>query len=334
MLRLVAFCAALAPAMSQVAMAQTDPAATGEVVFYGFAGDHVEPTIRAFNKHYPNVKVRAVGLQGPAMVARLRAEKENPRCDVVNGPTDLMLTNTDLIEPYTSKEASHYPSWAVIRDGQNTYGYGYSVAMQIFMINTSQMSMADAPRSWKDLLKPKYHGKFMLGNPGSTTAGYDSFAQMVQMVGPTDIERFIDNAIFSPETNLVPQEVGRGEVAMGLVEETKAFDMKEAGYPVELIYPTEGLVPTIDGWALVRNAPHPANAKLFVAFMATQEAANIDVATRNRRVGRDDANSPRGLPPMAQLKINTGVDINRMTTERKANVALFNGFFIKKTQGR
>lgn len=196
------------------------------------------------------------------------------------------------------------------------------------------MPTKDAPHSWHDLLKPQYRGKFLLGNPGSTTAGYDSYAQMLQMVGPSAIGTFIDNAVFSPETNLVPQEVGRGEVPMGLVEETKAFEMKQQGYPVELIYPTKGLVPTVDGWALVRNAPHPENGRLFAEFMNSLEGQNIDVAYRNRRVGRDDANSPKGLPPMSQLKINDAVDVPRMTTDRQANIALFNKFFIKKTQGQ
>ncbi len=307
-------------------------AQSGEMVFYGFAGDHVEPTIRAFNKHYPNIKVHPVTLQGPAMIARLRAEKDNPKCDVLNAPADLLLTNTDLLQPYHSKEESHFPSWAIIRQGDDVYGYGFSIAQQVFLINTSQMSLADAPRSWKDLMKPQYRGKFLLGNPGSTTAGYDSYAQMLQIVGPTDIEKFIDNAVFSPETNLVPQEVGRGEVPMGLVEETKSFDMKQQGYPVDIIYPEEGLVPTLDGWSLVRNAPHPENARLFVEFMNSQEGQNINVAARNRRVGRQDADSPKGLAPMSQLKINTSVDVNRMTTDRKANVDLFYTYFVKKTQ--
>ncbi len=318
----------LAIAAPRIAAAQS-----GELVFYAFSGDHIEPTVKAFNKHYPNIHVHPVTLQGPAMIARLRAEKDNPKCDVLNAPADLMLTNIELLTPYSSKEASHYPDWAVIRKGNDVYAHGFSIAQQVFLINTTQMSLADAPHSWKDLLKPQYKGKFLLGNPGSTTAGYDSYAQMVQIVGPTDIEKFIDNAVFSPETNLVPQEVGRGEVPMGLVEETKSFDMKTQGYPVEVIYPTEGLVPTIDGWALVRNAPHPDNAKLFIDFMDSQEGQNINVAARNRRVGRDDANSPKGLAPMSQLKINTSVDVSAMTTNRKANIDLFNTYFAKKTQG-
>ena len=63
------FCVAALPGL---AVAQS-----GEVVFYGFAGDHVEPEIRAFNKHYPNITVRAITLQGPAVIARLRAEKDH-----------------------------------------------------------------------------------------------------------------------------------------------------------------------------------------------------------------------------------------------------------------
>lgn len=321
----IALCCATLLATAPAAMAQS-----GELVFYGFAGDHVQPLIRAFNKHYPNIKVHAVTLQGPAIIARLRAERNNPQADVVNSASDLLLANTDLINPDPTNHESAFPSWAVIRHGKDIYGYGYSIAMQVFMINTSQMKLADAPHSWKDLLKPQYHGKFLLGNPGSTTAGYDSYAQMLQIVGPSEIGKFIDNAVFSPETNLVPQEVARGEIPMGLVEETKADEMRKQGYPVAIIYPSEGVVPTVDGWSLVKNAPHPKNAQLFLNFINSREGQNIDVATRNRRVARTDANSPVGLPPMSAIKINTDVDVTRFTTERKANIALFNKLFATK----
>ena len=318
-------CCAILLATAPAAFAQS-----GELVFYGFAGNHVQPLIQAFNKHYPDIKVHAVTLQGPAIIARLRAEKNHPQADVANTASDLLLENTDLIDPDPHSHEADFPSWAVIRDGSKIYGYGYSIAMQVFMINTGQMKPADAPHSWKDLIKPQYHGKFLLGNPGSTTAGYDSYAQMLQIVGPEEIGKFINNAVFSPETNLVPQEVARGEIPMGLVEETKADEMHQQGYPVTIIYPAEGIVPTVDGWSLVKNRPHPENAQLFLDFVNSKEGQDIDVAYRNRRVPRKDANEPKGLPPLSSIKINTDVDVMRFTTERKANIALFNTLFARK----
>ncbi len=47
----------------------------------GFAGNHVQPLIQAFNKHYPDIKVHAITPQGPAIIARLRAEKNHPQAD-------------------------------------------------------------------------------------------------------------------------------------------------------------------------------------------------------------------------------------------------------------
>ena len=130
-----------------------------------------------------------------------------------------------------------------------------------------------------------------------TTAGYKAWAQALQMLSAADLARFVDNAVFAPETNLVPQEVGRGEVAMGLVEETKTLELVRAGYPVKLIYPQEGVVPTVDGWALARNRPHSENGKLFAEFMNSLEGQNINRAARNRRVGRKDANQPTACRP-------------------------------------
>ena len=117
----------------------------------------------------------------------------------------------------------------------------------------------------------------------------------------------------------MPANVSRGEVEFGLVEETKSWELAEEGFPIKVIYPSEGIVPTVGGVGIVRNSPNPESAKLFAEFLNSVEGHNINVATRNRRTPHPDANPRKGLVPLSELKINTtrAMDIQE-TIDKKA----------------
>lgn len=305
-------------------------AQSGTVVMYGFPGKHNDGIISAFEKKYPGIKVKIVSGQGSEMFARLIAEKGNPQADVIDTDRTKILERPDLFEPYRSPSNDKFPAWAITRRGKDIMGYGYTITIQTFAINTKEMPLAQAPKSWKDVLNDKYKGKFMLGNPALSTAGLESATEIYQMFGEEGLKKLAANAQFASKTNLVPQNVGRGEVAFGLVEETKTLNLVDEGYPVKLVYPSDGVTPVCNVLALIKNRPHPENGKLLVDFLTTREGQNINVKTRNRRVPRLDADPPKGLAPLSSLKINAAVNVDKMVSERDKVVKLFNKYYAKR----
>jgi iron(III) transport system substrate-binding protein len=305
-------------------------AQSGEVIYYGYKGAMIPATIKAFNKIYPNIEVKAITGQGTETLARIKAEKDNPQGDVIYGDTNSLINNHQYFEPYKSKHHDAFPAWSLMKVGDNIMAYGYNVSIQIFVVNTNVMKVGDAPTSWKQLMLPKYKGKFMVGNPALSSAGYYSFSQMYIMNGRAGIEKYIENGTFMAKTNLVPANVGRGETAFGLVEETKSWGLADKGFPVKVIYPSEGVVPTVAGIGLIKNAPNRANGLLFAEFMNSREGHNINVATRNRRAPRKDADAPRGLAPFSELKLNPTVNVAETIKNRDAWVKMFDEIFYKK----
>ena len=315
-----------------VAFSSTLHAQSGEVVYYGPSGAYIDGTIKAFGELYPNIRVKAMTGETGQQMTRLAAEKDNPQGDVVYGDEGHFIRSPDLFKPYRSKHHASFPDWALINVNGETYAYGYSIVMQVFVVNTNQMKVADAPKAWKDLTKPQYKGKFMVGNPALTGAGYYSFFQFLQMFGWDETEKYIENARFMSSVNAVPANVGRGEIAIGLVEETKSWELAEQGFPVAVIYPEEGVVPTVSAIGLIKNGPNAENAMLFAEFMNSREGHNVNVATRNRRTPRPDANAPKGLAPLNELKINTMPQINVLESiEKKAEwLKTFDEIFNRK----
>ena len=317
--------AAMIVGSGTAAMAQS-----GEVIYYGFKGDNVPATIKAFNAIYPNIEVKAVTGQGSETLARIKAEKDNPQGDVIYGDTNTMLNNPQYFEPYKSKHHDAFPAWSLMKVGDDIMAYGYNVSIQIIVVNTNVMKVEDAPTSWKDLMQPKYKGKFMVGNPVLSSAGYYSFSQMYIMYGRSGIEGYIENGTFMSKTNLVPANVGRGEIAFGLVEETKSWGLADKGFPVKVIYPAEGIVPTVAGIGLIKNRPNKENGLLLAEFMNSREGHNINVATRNRRAPRNDADAPRGLAPFSELKLNQTVNVDETIKNYDEWVKIFDEIFYKK----
>jgi iron(III) transport system substrate-binding protein len=302
----------------------------GSVVMYGYPGKHNDGIVTAFQKKYPGIKVKVVSGQGPELFARLIAEKESPQADVIDTGVKEVLERPDLFEPHRSVNHDAFPDWAIVKRGDDVMGYGFTILIQVFAVNVKEMPLATAPKSWKEVLDDKHKGKIMLGNPALSTAGLDSASQIYAMFGEEGIKKLTANAQFAAKTNLVPQSVGRGEVAFGLVEETKTQALAIEGFPVELVYPSDGVTPTCNVLALIRNRPNPENGRLLHDFLTSREGQNINVSTRNRRTPRIDADPPKGLPPMTALKVNQAVAPEKMVTERDHVVALFNKYYANR----
>ncbi len=281
-------------------------AQSGSVVYYSSGSSQLaEPLVKAFNEHYPDIDVEVITAGSTALYTRVKAEQDNPRGDVVFMGLELFEANPELFEPYVSKHNDEFPPNAVAKDHRY---YEFQTTIQTIGVNTDEMDLADAPKSWADLIDPKYKGKILMANPSLSGAGWGQLDQMVQLYGWDYVEKLVENAVFIPKTNVVPVQLGRGEFPIGLAEETKNFDQRQEGYPVEVIYPAEGVALRAGAVGIIKGGPNPENAKLFADFHNSKEAHEINVAVRNRRSSRHDVPPPDGLPPLQELSVDPNFD--------------------------
>jgi iron(III) transport system substrate-binding protein len=124
------------------------------------------------------------------------------------------------------------------------------------------------------------------------------------------------------------QGVANGEYPIGLTFEQAAFDYLKGGAPIGLIYPTEGTAITLDGSAIIKNAPHPNAAKLFLDFTVSKEMQELMVDRFGRRSVRRDVGSPAGLPALDKIKA-IEYDLNYAATNRTQLLKRFQDALIK-----
>ena len=321
---LVAAALALAMVMGTLggALAQS-----GKVVVYSGGGSKLNKVMtKAFMKAYPKITVELLNMGGGESLTRVRAEKDNPRADVLFSTVEVLSAYPELFESYKAIEHDIYPAWAVGPDNKN---YGIELAMMIFIVNTKLMPLADAPKSWKDLADSKYKGKIIMANPSLSGSAFSQLAQMIQLYGWDMAGKVIENAVFVPKSRLVYSQVAKGEYAIGLTEESRVYAQMEKGFAVAPVYPTEGTAPRLSSVGIIKGGPNPENGKIFFNWRISKAANEIQVKIRGKRVVRGDV-KPRGqLPPMADIK-TFDYDASAASAKRAEILKGFNERFAKK----
>lgn len=304
--------------MSPAAIAQE-----GALVVYNPAGDAGELIIDAFREKYPDISISSINAGVGELFTRMSAESANPQGDVVLcASSEAFLSNPDLFRPYESAELPNFDADVVAADHSF---YGCSMPLQAFIVNTNLMSEDEYPRSWADLADPALEGKLVLANPSLSGSAYAQLAQIIQLHGWEVAERVMENARFTTSSQSVFQDVGRGEIEVGVTGEVNVKTMMDEGYPVVAIYPEDGTGLRFDATAIIAGGPNPDNAELFLDFANSIEAHEL-VASTNRRSVRADVAAPEGLMPTSEVP-TFPYDDQLAADTRDENLARFDELF-------
>ncbi len=275
------------------------------VVYSAADSDMVNAVAAAFEKKYPGIKVSTVVAGTGEIIKRMEAEKDRPLGDVgwSFGP-EAIGDKKGLFEPYLSKEARNFFPRQVPADRVWT---PFTTMPYVIMYNKKLVSEADKPKAWKDVLDDRWKGKVAYADATKSGSSYTLLVTWLTIYGKNEagwkfVEDLLRQCKVLPKSSMTYQGVGNGEYPIGLTFEQAAFDYLKGGAPIGLIYPSEGTAVTLDGSAIIKNAPHPNAAKLFLDFTVSKEMQELMVDRFGRRSVRKDVKSPAGLPTLRKIK--------------------------------
>lgn len=250
-------------------------AQSGELVLYN-ANERINAAlVQAFEAAYPQIDVQVVsGSTGP-ISERAIAEMGNPQADVVYLINDIALgqmTEAGVFEPYEPKSdvdpAFMHP---------DRFFTKYFFTTMVMVVNTQRLEERGLPRptSWESLLNPVYADEITVASPLQSGTGMSIFSTMVDAFGWTFVENLDENVrVYNDGGGAAGQQAGAGETAVGLTYDTVGIEQKAAGRPVEIVF--GGFTPNVaEGGGLVRGGPNPENARLFLDWMASEDAAKV-----------------------------------------------------------
>jgi len=273
---------AAAPAPSPITPALIEAARReGKVSFYTALELPVAERFgKVFEAKYPGIAVR-VERSGAERIYQRIAQEQGSRINAVDvaNSTDpahyLDWKRNDWLAPYVPEDvAKHFP--AEHRDPDGMYAT-VCAWLSVIGYNSSLVKPEDVPKSFGDLLDPKWKGKIVKGHPGYSGAILTVTFLLVRELGWAFFEKLAEQKIMQVQSAAEPpKKIQAGERAvMADGNDYNLTLLKDQGQPVEAVHPTEGTPVIIVPCGIFRNAPNPNAARLFESFLFGAEAQQM-----------------------------------------------------------
>jgi iron(III) transport system substrate-binding protein len=232
--------------------------------------------LAAFNAKYPFIDVAGGLYAAPAgrVLARVDAEirSQNVNFDVLhvaNLAAYLDLSRKGLLASYASPELAAYPTHAYDANGLWTIARTVGVVMAH---NTKTLPAAQAPQSWMDLLRPEFKGRQIVIQNAAAGTAFNQFYALETRLGLNYLERLAaQKPVIVAATGQLMDMLIRGEAQVGgTVDHWRAFEPDALKAGIAAIYPSEGMPVASAPIAVLKDAPHPGAARLFVDFVLSE----------------------------------------------------------------
>ncbi|MCK4222027.1 MAG: extracellular solute-binding protein [Dehalococcoidia bacterium] len=215
-----------------------------------------------------------------AVVQKAIQEADRPEADIVIAsiPPILSAKDAGVLEKYIPPNAAHVPATFKDADG---YFTGWFAFYNCFLYNPD--FVPEAPETLEDLLDPAYKGKIMYPDPRTSGDGIRFIANVIDIMGEDAAFQYLKelekNVIAHP--SLVQGSlIDRGETWIAVSDSSiNLTEYFNEGLTNQLMFFTEeGTIAAYVGIALIKDAPHPDEARLFLDFLLGEEA-QVFVAT-------------------------------------------------------
>ncbi|MGH9390854.1 MAG: ABC transporter substrate-binding protein, partial [Vicinamibacteria bacterium] len=143
------------------------------------------------------------------------------------------------------------------------------------LVNTELVKPSDEPRSFQDLLLPRWKGQILADDVHPVGSGSLFFQATYGKLGREFHEKLAaQDPSFTRDPRGSQRRVARGEYPVFLPSSLAAMKELE-GLPLKTIVPSEGVVYVLYQTAVFKNAPHPNAARLFMDFLLSDEAQAV-----------------------------------------------------------
>jgi len=289
------------------------PADTAEdrlVVYTAYEENELKTFWEQFKKDLPDLAAKASYIRGSTgpTIARLEAEKANPQADVVWGVFNDYMTGAatkGLLEPYAAREASAIP--ARFKHPDNMW-QGVTLLTVAFAVNQKKMAelKLPPPRSWADLIDPKYKGHVVMSNPSTSGTAYLLLASHVARLGEDRMWQYYDaldkNLSQVTKSGGAPGRMAAsGETPIGVALAYEVEVAKKQGAPIDVIWPSDGVPWTFEANGLVKGAKNPQNARRFLDWAVAKSAMASYAEWRGTGITRADV--PVSGPKITEMKL-------------------------------
>jgi iron(III) transport system substrate-binding protein len=261
--------------------------AEGEVSFYSsLQAQQIDPFLRVFQKRYPFIKVNPYRVSGNRQVIKIQTEMNagNHLFDVTNGSAEQAsaLKKIGALDPYFAPQRDFFNAPNKDKDG---YFASLYVIPIVLGYNTNMVKRVDAPKTYEDLLNPKWKSNMFLDDEA-----YEWSAVLQRHMGREKALQYM-RALAKQDLRMVrgrtaqSQLLAAGERPIAIVlSGHTVLDIKGQGAPVDQVI-LDPYFAQANKLMLSRRAPHPHAAALFYDWALSEEGQSM-ITTFGRVVAR------------------------------------------------
>ena len=280
----------------------------GKVVWYtSLALPSTEKVAKLFEAAYPGIKVEVHRSGSQRILQQVMQELQAniKNVDVIHTSDAghfVLLKEKKLLAKYTPAAVDGFPPGFKDKDG---YYYGLRATVNVIAYNPKIVPAAEAPKTWKDLLDPKWKGKLVTAHPGYSGVIATHVLALVHLHGWDYWKQLAQNKLMLVQSAVDPAGVvASGERAVAVDGgDYYYYQMKKKGNPIEMVYPKEGVPLVVSPTAIASFAPHPSAARLFTDFTFRRDVQQVLADTEGLDTGHPEVNYPSDKPKLSELKL-------------------------------
>ena len=306
--------------------------AEGEFLFYSHDSEPgIASILEAFSKDFPKIKGKYVRAQTGSLYSRIMAERSAGRftADVVqfsDPATGIDFQKKGGYARYVSPQNEFYAPEHLSNPIGDYFWIGVTFAGLAY--NTEKVKPEDAPKEWKDILKPMWLN-------GASVKQANSGTQFVQWY---ELKRLYGDKFWPEFAKQRPrgfdsraqqfERLAKGDDKLCVLAEYAGYLLvKDKGAPVAFVAPADGLPagPLVCG--IADKAPHPEAAKLFIDWQMSLRGQYVQQNNPLLYYGsvRKDAPPMPGGKRLADFKLLVPADMNAFVEARGAFTKEWNG---------
>jgi len=281
----------------------------GKIVWYTSVElELAERVAKAFEAKYPGLPVQVESSGAERNFQRLSQEYASNIhvADFINSSDAahfIVWKRQGWLTPFVPEEvAQYYPPEQ--RDSDGTFAT-WRMTLSIMGYNTRLVKADQAPKSFADLLEPKWSGKMVKAHPGYSGTILTATFEMARDLGWDYFQKLAKQRVMQVQSATdPPRKLAAGERAIMIDgSEYVLLLAKEHGSPVEPIYPSEGSPTIVGPSAVLKDAPHPNAARLFAIYSFSAECQQLIVDVGALRSAHSQIKEPPGRPLLKDIKV-------------------------------
>jgi iron(III) transport system substrate-binding protein len=263
---------------------------------------------RTFEKKFPGISVRVERSGAERVFQRIDQEYRSNihAVDVVNTADQshcIVWKRKDWLAAYLPEDvAKHYDKRYY---DPNALHVTTRVLVSPFGYNTNLVKAAEAPKSFADLLDPKWAGKMVKAHPAYSGTIMNATFQIARDLGWGYLEKLAKQRIMQVQSATdTPKKIALGERAV-MIDGAGylVIQAKEKGQPVDIVYPAEGTPLATAPSAIFKAAPNPNAARLFFNWLHSREAQQILVDQARQYSPHNQTVDKPGIRKLSDIKL-------------------------------